>query len=165
MKNAIILAIVLAGVSLSDPHPAFAQDDHSEDSESILAVRASFNDSIANHDAASIAGYLDSEYQITTGSGMHYQETPEDEADSWAEMFDQSPDIIYVRTTEEIEVSAYLALAAENGNWVGRWTSPEGKIEMGGRYFAQWRKVDGEWKIRAEIFVTLYCTGPGCRLA
>ena len=162
MKPAHIFFAVLSCIILSSQHPALAEVGQSKDSDSIRSVRASFNRSIANHDAESIADYLDSEYQITTGSGVHYRETPEEDAKSWAEIFAKNVDIIYERTTEDLEISSFLDLAAESGSWVGRWTSPEGKIEMGGRYFAQWRKVDGNWKIRAEIFVTLYCNGPGC---
>ena len=61
-----------------------------------------------------------------------------------------------------VNVSSYNDLAAERGNWVGRWTAPEGPVEVGGTYFAQWRKVGADWKIRAEVFVGLYCDGAGC---
>jgi hypothetical protein len=53
-------------------------------------------------------------------------------------------------------------LAWETGSWVGTWTTPEGPLRTGGRYAASWREVDGEWKIRSELFVTLFCEGEGC---
>lgn len=130
--------------------------------ETIRAIRMQSNEAIARHDAAGIAAYLDGEYQITTGSGKHYRETPEEDAADWAKIFRDNEDIIYVRSPDLIEVSSYADLAAENGSWVGRWSSAKGEVETGGRYFAQWRKVNGNWKIRAEIFVTLFCNGTGC---
>ena len=162
MKTEIIFGVVLISLALSIGQPVLSENSRLSDSDSILATRAKFNESIANHDSSSIAGYLDSDYQITTGSGKHYRQSPHEEAESWAEMFRNSPDIIYIRTPDDVAVSSHYELASENGNWVGRWAAPEGKIEMGGRYFAQWSKVNGSWRIRSEIFVTLFCNGSGC---
>jgi hypothetical protein len=166
MKNlarvVILFALMLVSLGLFSARPVFSDEIGAEASEKILALRASFNKSIENHDAASIATYLDNEYQITTSSGKHYRETPEEDVAIWAEIFRDNEDIVYVRTPDLVEVSSYYDLAAENGTWVGRWSSPKGEVEMGGRYFAQWRNVSGNWKIRAEIFVGLFCNGPGC---
>ena len=41
----------------------------------------------------------------------------------------------------------------------GTWTEPDGKLEIGGTYQAQWRKVDGRWLIQAEVFVPAHCKG------
>ncbi len=158
-----VFAVLLLGFGLSAAQPALSETDQSKDSELILAVRANFNESIAKHDPASMAKYFDDDYQITAGSGKHYRQTPKEGVESWVEIFRNNPDIIYVRTPDNVEVSTYLELASENGHWVGRWTSANGDIEMGGRYFAQWRKVDGDWKIRAEVFATLFCNGSGCK--
>jgi len=157
-----IFGAALLSVCLSAAPPALSESAEDSDSESILEIRSKFNESIANHDSSRIADYLDSDYQITTGSGKHYRSTPKEEAEEWAEMFRDSPDIIYVRTPDDVEVSSHFMRASENGRWVGRWTSPDGDIEMGGRYFAHWSKVNGDWKIRAEVFVTLFCSGSGC---
>ena len=149
-------------LGLSAARPVFSDEIGADAVEKILALRASFNKSIESHDAESIAAYLDSEYQVTTSSGEHYRETPEEDVVAWAEMFSDREDIVYVRTPDHVEVSSYYDLAAENGTWVGRWSSPKGAVELGGSYFAQWRNVNGQWKIRAEVFVGLFCNGPGC---
>jgi hypothetical protein len=36
---------------------------------------------------------------------------------------------------------------------------PDGALEIGGTYQAQWRKVDGQWLIQAELFVPTRCKG------
>lgn len=133
-----------------------------EEEQKIRDLRSQFNQSIEDHDAAGISKYLDSEYHITTSSGEQYQETPEEDVETWAEIFRNRPDVIYVRTPDIVEVSSYYELAAESGTWTGQWSSPKGGVEIGGKYFAQWRKADGDWKIRSEIFVGLYCKGAGC---
>jgi hypothetical protein len=52
----------------------------------------------------------------------------------------------------------------ERGEWTGTWTEPDGPLEIGGTYLAQWRKVDGQWMIQAELFVPTRCTGAAyCR--
>ena len=55
--------------------------------------------------------------------------------------------------------SGEWAAASERGEWVGRWTEPDGKLEIGGTYQAQWRKVDGRWLIQGELFVPTHCKG------
>jgi len=71
-------------------------------------------------------------------------------------------DVLYVRAPESIEISADYPLAAETGTWVGTWSTSQGPVRTGGRYSAMWRQVDGEWKVRSELFVALYCGGVSC---
>ena len=58
-----------------------------------------------------------------------------------------------------IDVYSPWEVAAERGEWTGRWTEPDGKLEIGGTYLAQWRKVNGEWLIQAELYVPTRCRG------
>jgi hypothetical protein len=76
-----------------------------------------------------------------------------------AEQFKNHPDTIYVRTPRTVEVYAPWGVASERGDWTGGWTEPDGKLEIGGTYQAQWRKIDGEWLIQAELFVPTHCHG------
>jgi hypothetical protein len=64
--------------------------------------------------------------------------------------------VLYVRTPDTIEVSASQTRAAEIGTWVGTATENGVARRWGGRYAAHWVLVDGTWKIRAELFVTLF---------
>lgn len=132
------------------------------DKEQIAAIRALSNQAIASHDAAGVVSSLDSNYQITTGKGDLFHDTPAEEMKLWAEVFSSAEDIVYVRTPDVIEISTYLPRAAEHGTWIGSWTTAAGRREEGGSYTASWRKAGGEWKIRSEVFVTLFCNGPGC---
>ena len=52
-----------------------------------------------------------------------------------------------------VDVFAAWAVASERGEWTGTWTEPDGPLEIGGTYQAQWRKVEGRWLIQAELFV------------
>ena len=73
--------------------------------------------------------------------------------------FKNRPDTIYVRRPVTIEVYAPWNVASERGEWTGKWTEPDGALEIGGTYQAQWRKVDGRWLIQGELFVPTHCKG------
>ena len=154
-------AILLLVVALASAARISLANEISDDLK-IREVRAKSNEYIAQHDAAGIASFLDDDYQITTGKGEFFRETPQEDAAAWAEIFDTYADVVYIRTPESVEVSSYLPLAYEAGSWVGSWTAAGGRKEVGGRYSASWHKVAGKWKIRSELFVTLYCNGPAC---
>ena len=159
LRTTCVVLIIVGCLGLS----ASAYPDSELEKDKILKILADSNEAIRKHDAASIVASFDQTYQITTGSGKLFHDSPEKEEELWTEIFTESPDVIYVRTPSKIEVSAYLARAAESGNWVGNWTTEKGRIEVGGSYFASWLKVDGSWKIQSEMFVTLYCSGDGCQ--
>ena len=129
--------------------------------DQIRAIRAQSNDAIAAHDVAKIVSFLDKEYQITTSVGSMSQGV-DVEAGNWEAVFNDRPDVVYVRTPDRIEISGSNPLAAESGSWVGTWTTASGPIRTGGSYSAMWRRVDGAWKIRSELFVALYCEGVDC---
>ena len=76
-----------------------------------------------------------------------------------ARQFETRSDTVYVRTPGAVEVFAPWNVASERGEWIGRWTEPDGKLEIGGTYQAQWRKIDGRWLIQAELYVPTHCQG------
>jgi len=75
------------------------------------------------------------------------------------QQFQRRPDTIYVRTPSTIDVFDAWSVASERGEWVGRWTEPDGKVEISGTYLAQWRKIDGRWLIQSELYVPTKCIG------
>jgi hypothetical protein len=50
-------------------------------------------------------------------------------------------------------------VASERGEWIGRWTEPDGSLTIGGTYLAQWRKIGGRWLIQGELYVPSHCRG------
>lgn len=133
----------------------------SVETDAIKAARAASNQAIARQDVDAIVSFLDEEYVITTGSGAIIPGR-DVQVGSWTEHFDQFPGVVYMRTAGEVTLSEANSRAIENGAWVGNRTTENGPQENGGRYTAYWRKVDGDWKIRSELFVTLYCKGADC---
>lgn len=156
-----ITSLVLAAFLLSSPQQSTGQLREQSDADHIRSTRAQYNAAIARHDPRGIGSFLDHEYQVTTSLGQLLQDRDAEEA-SWQSLFESRRDLLYVRTPESIEVSRDYPLAAEQGTWVGTWKTDDGPVKTGGRYSAMWRQVEGEWKVRSELFVALYCEGVQC---
>ena len=130
------------------------------DEEQIRMARARYNDAIADHNVPGIVSFHDDEYQVTTSLGQ--LEQGRDDTAAWEQLIASRANVLYVRTPEIIEVSKDYPLAAETGTWLGTWSAADGPVRTGGRYAAMWRKADGKWKVRSELFVALYCEGMQC---
>ena len=128
------------------------------DEQAIRDLRARSNAAIAAHDLAGIARpWLNDVHVVSSTSAQ----TAGSQANQqrMARQFETRPDTIYVRTPATIDIYAPWNVASERGTWVGRWTEPDGKLEIGGTYLAQWRRVEGRWMIQAELYVPTHCRG------
>ena len=146
-------------VSFLAAAPVSAQSG--DDANLIREARMRSNDAIAAHDVDAILAEVDAAFQITAGSGRLIQGRGE-MGEAFAAQFAEYSDTRYVRTAESVEVSDSGLLGFETGTWVGTWTARRGPVRTGGRYSASWSKATGSWKIRSELFVTLFCEGAGC---
>jgi len=130
----------------------------SADETGIRAARARSNAAIAKRDVAGIAAHWMPDVHIVTSTSAQGT-SREVNGQRMADQFKRRPDTIYVRTPATVDVLASWAVASERGEWTGRWTEPDGVVEIGGTYLAQWRKVEGVWLIQAELFVPTHCRG------
>ncbi|MEQ9425167.1 MAG: nuclear transport factor 2 family protein [Cyclobacteriaceae bacterium] len=128
------------------------------DIDLIKQARAASNQAIADHDAEKLAGFWMENYTIVT-SRDNEKKGREINRKDIARHFEAIPDVIYIRTPNKIEVFEDWNMASENGEWVGRWTDGQDKIELSGSYYAKWHKVEGKWLMRAEVFTPLKCSG------
>jgi ketosteroid isomerase-like protein len=131
---------------------------HPDDARAIRAARAASNAAIARHDVPGIAAHWLPSVSIVTSTGAH-NDTREANAARMTAQFARRPDTIYVRTPTTIDVFRAWDVASERGEWTGRWTEPDGVVDVGGTYLAQWRKIGSTWRIQAEIFVPTRCSG------
>ncbi len=124
----------------------------------IRAARARSNAAIAAHDTGAIAHEWMPDLHVTASTGSR---TAGADANAMAmqAQFARRPDTKWVRTPSRIRVFDAWQVASEEGEWVGTWTDPDGPVRIGGTYLAQWRHVDGRWRIQAEVFVPLHCDG------
>ena len=150
-----LAALVLLSVLCASDR---VQAQPSEDERLIRQTRAHSNAAIAVHDLAGIARTWLPDVHVVTSTSAQGAGTQVNQQ-RMAQQFDRRPDTIYLRTPTAVSVFAPWDVASERGEWIGRWTEPDGRLEIGGTYQAQWRKVDGRWLIQAELFVPSHCRG------
>ena len=146
----IVLVAVLA--------PLHLEAQASPDEQQIRARRESSNAAIARHDAAGIGAALAPNVMVVTSNSVH-REGRDANVESFAEQFRTRPDVVYRRTPEAVRVFMPWLMASESGTWTGSWTDADGRIQLTGRYFAKWRKVNGAWLIESETYVPESCDG------
>jgi ketosteroid isomerase-like protein len=149
------LVCVLAIFAWSAWAPAAMQPG---DGELIRAARVRSNQAIAAHDLAAIAAVWMDDVHVVSSTSAQTAGRAQNQQRMGAQ-FANRPDTIYIRRSTTIDVYPAWAVASERGEWTGRWTEPDGALEIGGAYLAQWRKVGGRWRIQAELFVPTRCTG------
>jgi ketosteroid isomerase-like protein len=120
--------------------------------------RAASNAAIARHDTTGIGAIMSDSVVVLT-SGSVYRIGRAANMQSFAAQFRTRPDLIYVRTPDQVRVFEPWNMASESGRWSGSWTDTDGKIRIGGVYFAKWRLKKGAWLIEGETYVPDRCEG------
>lgn len=146
----VVCAIALLSVTLG------AQP--SADEASIREARARSNAAIAARDPAAIARAWTEDVHVVASTSAQTAGRAANQ-ERFAAQFAARPDTVYIRTTTAIDVYSPWNVAAERGEWSGRWTEPDGALTIGGTYLVQWRKIDGQWLIQGELYVPTHCRG------
>jgi len=129
-----------------------------EDETNIRNVRLQSNEAIARGDSTGVARVWTNDYHLI--SSRNFEVSGLERNRHWfAKEFSSKEEVRYVRTTANVEVFSEWNMASENGTWTGQWREKDGLVKFTGTYFAKWHKQNDEWKIRAEIFVPLTCSG------
>ncbi|MEZ5420515.1 MAG: nuclear transport factor 2 family protein [Vicinamibacterales bacterium] len=160
MRSAEFVWLALAGLMAVPAAVAMAAaggQPGGDDAAAIRAARQASNAAIAAHDVAGITRHWTADVSIVTSTGAQARDRPTT-ASAWPGSCAR-PDTVYVRTPTAIDVFSDWDVASERGEWTGRWTEPDGVVDIRGTYLAQWRKVDGTWRIQAEVFVPTSCRG------
>lgn len=125
---------------------------------SIRATRQEFNNAIALHDTTHIAAFFTEDYTIVTALNFEIKGI-EGARTALDTEFRTKKEVIYVRTPTDIQIFEAWNMASETGQWTGQWEEADGLVKLSGTYYAKWHKVNGSWKIRAEVFTPLTCSG------
>lgn len=128
------------------------------DERMIREARARSNAAIAAHDPAAMARLWMDDVHVVRSTGAQVAGRDPNQQ-RMAQQFATRPDTIYVRKPSVIHVYLPWGMASESGEWTGRWTEPDGVVDTAGTYMAQWRRIDGQWLIQAELYVPTRCTG------
>lgn len=118
--------------------------------ELIRKARQSSNEALARQDVDGISKFWLDDYVVIRGSGV-IERGKEANKTELGRIFKETPKAYFERIPSEIIISKNNSdLAWETGAWKGFNT-----YSKGGRYSAQWKKKEGEWKLQAELFVAL----------
>ena len=160
-RVAIAVSTAVVGIGLLlivDARAIGGQAAPSPGELAVRSARARSNQAIASHDVAGIARHWMPDVHIVSSTSAQGTGR-EANGQRMAQQFARRPDTVYVRTPVHVDVWAPWGVASERGEWTGRWTEADGVVDIGGTYLAQWRSVDGEWLIQAELFVPTFCRG------
>lgn len=124
----------------------------------IRSARERFNRAIAAHDTTAIGQDLADDVRVISSRGQ-YLEGRAAYRYSLVQQIATRPGLLYVRKPVKIAVQTAWGTATEEGEWTGRWTDPDGPVTVRGTYIAHWRRVDGAWKLSAELFGLTACVG------
>jgi len=128
----------------------FAYSQNQNDKDLIRKARQTSNEAIVRQDVDGISKFWLDDYLVIRGSGV-IEQGKEANKTNWRRTFKETPKTYFERIPSEITISKNNPdIAWESGVWKGFNT-----YSKGGRYSAQWKKKDGEWKIQAELFVAL----------
>lgn len=160
VSAAAFIAVVMSLLPAGSAHAQGAAKNGSAVAAAaeIRAARARSNAAIARHDTAGIGAILAPQL-IVVSSNSAQSVGRQAMLDRFAQQFAARPDVIYRRTPRDVRVFAPWGMAAESGTWTGSWTDSDGKLAIGGSYYAKWRKIDGTWLVESETYVPEYCRG------
>ncbi|MEP7383650.1 MAG: nuclear transport factor 2 family protein [Gemmatimonadota bacterium] len=153
----LIAPLVDASLFVSALHAQASQSAPAAERE-IRRLRESSNEAIAKHDTAGIAAIF-APNVVVVASISSKTVGRDANARSFAEIFSARPGVTYRRVPEEVQVWLPWRMASERGRWTGTWTDSDGRISIGGVYFAKWRQLDGAWKVESETYVPDRCQG------
>jgi ketosteroid isomerase-like protein len=126
-----------------------AQSNKQKQVAIIKASREASNKAIAVHDVDGIAKFIRDDFVQVRGNAS-YLSGKDSIVNSWKQLFISNPNVKYIRNPDKILISDNDTLAWETGKWIGI-----NSYSKGGNYSAMWRKTNMEWKLQAELFVSL----------
>jgi ketosteroid isomerase-like protein len=121
----------------------------------IASRRAVFNTAIKARDLDTIETVLAENAVLVPGDDAQLILGRAAQLSAWLTIFSDTTEAGYIRSPQRIEVNAEDRLAAEQGRWTGGWVSGGMRVAYDGRYFAKWKHNGLEWRIEAEVFVTM----------
>ena len=122
----------------------------------IRMARAAFNRALAHKDLDAISALLTREAILVTGTDSGLLNGRKAQLLAWKREFAEGPDTrtLYTRTPDTILPSPTHPIAMEHGQWQGV-SAGSGQVLASGTYSAKWRLHGADWRIEAEIYLTL----------
>ncbi len=127
----------------------------------IRALRAESNAGLAAKDVAAVCAAFAPKVRLITGGELF--DGREAVTKAYADRLAATGALVSaLRTPGRIFVDRAGMNGSEPGRW--RWVvkTAQGEAAFAGDYLAAWVKLDGQWRMTAELYAETGCTGPGC---
>lgn len=128
----------------------FAQMNTDKEVILIKSLRSASNEALAKHDIDGMSKYWLDDLVLIRGNST-YLTGKDTIVATWRKLFNDNPNINYIRVPTQITISNNDTLAWETGTW-----KAFNSYSRGGNYSAMWKKTNNSWKILAELFVSLF---------
>ena len=128
----------------------FEQSNADKEVILIRSLRAASNEALVKHDVDGMSKYWLDDLILIRGNSS-YLVGKDAIVAAWKKLFKDNPKISYVRVPAQITISNNDTLAWETGTW-----KAYSSYSNGGSYSAMWKKTNNNWKILAELFVSLF---------
>jgi hypothetical protein len=127
------------------------------DEAAIRAARGRLNEALSKQQLASMNEELVENVSVT---GPVWRTVGRDQLlEKYTRLISKRPDLVWIREPQAVRIDSSWLLASESGDWRESWREEGVFTELRGQYLALWRKVDDHWRLDAEVFVPLSCTG------
>jgi uncharacterized protein (TIGR02246 family) len=147
MKKMILLGLVLVGLTtFAQPKPT----DSKSEEQAIRSISKNWMELTKKHDAAACAA-LFADDGVSYSMNQEPIVGPAAIKKHFAEDYAQNPKAVVDWSTEKVEVSASGDLAVESGKFSVTGIGPNGTDSDMGKYITVYRKVNGVWKVSADI--------------
>lgn len=124
------------------------------DENAIRQQRRRTNKLIADHEAERLRPFFLPTVTVIAGDGWVVSGLDE-LIRRFDEFFKDPTFIAFERKTETVILDKAGARASERGDWVASWHGATGTMTGGGQYQAAWKKVETQWLLESEQFITL----------
>ncbi|WBU64278.1 YybH family protein [Paracoccus aerodenitrificans] len=145
---ALALAPFIGTTAIAQNETAAAEER--TDAQAIQAIHEEWAELIAEKDSAAI-GALYAEDAVLMAQGEVAVEGADAIEDRWARQLTLDS-FDFSLTPQQLVVSSSGDLAHDRGSYDFAVTLPQGEITDTGKYVLIWQKIDGDWKVIADIF-------------
>jgi uncharacterized protein (TIGR02246 family) len=150
MKKFIFLGLMLFSLTAYPQQTEKKQADLKSDEQAIRSLSLKWLELTKKHDAAACAA-------LFANDGIEYNMNkepsvgPAEVQKEFIEMLQKNPKEEVNWSTNSVELAASGDLAVEYGNYDVKGLGPNGTESDRGKYVTVYRKVNGTWKVAADI--------------
>ena len=150
MKNLVLTGMLVLSSFAVMAQPKADKTDTKSDEQAVRSISKNWLELTKKNDVAACAA-LFADDGVSYGMNQEPFVGPAAIKKHFAEMHDKNPKEMVDWSTDRVEVSSSGDLAVEYGKYDVKGLGPDGKNSDFGKYVTVYRKVNGEWKVAADI--------------